>query len=406
MWTKPGLGMRVKKRPEQGRFEVPFWGFMFFLLGIFSLAGLNLTHKEEASRSEQEKLLEEIRNSPDPSELMVKVARLASPWVVNISSVQEREGIFSSQISESIGTGLIMTPDGHVLTNCHVISKLSGMGSTPKQQVFVTLSNGEKFKARVMGMDFLTDLGVLKIQAHSLIPARLGDSSKVQVGEWVIAVGNAFHFGGSVSHGIVSACRDTSEFDFRVVDIFEGGDCQYIEENLIQTDAPINPGNSGGPLVSMRGEVIGINTFIISKSGSSHGVGFAIPVNLAKIVFDEICRKGKVTYGYFGAEVADLMELSTLDRSSLHIEAQSGVLVTMIQPEGPAFRAGLSVEDVVEGINGEAIKSKREFAIKEARQQPGEWVVLQVKRGKESLSVKVKVGTRPDPSAFQGTAGK
>lgn len=277
------------------------------------------------------------------------------------------------QTAEARGSGFIIDADGTVVTNNHVVR-----GAT---SVTVTLDDGTTYPAKILGKDKRTDLAVLKITAKKPLPfIVLGDSDLAQPGSWVVAVGNPFGLGGSVTAGIVSA---------RNRDIGEG---PY--DSFIQVDAPINQGNSGGPLFTQDGRVVGVNTAIISPSGGSVGIGFAIPANTVKTVVAQLKKSGKVTRGYIGvqtqgisAAVAGAMRLpesATEDR---------GALVASVEPDAPAAKAGVQPGDAITAVNGKKVANPRELAIAVAAIPPGDTAVLSVVRDGKPQTVKVTVGT-------------
>src|SRR5919197_206208 len=234
----------------------------------------------------------------------------------------------------SLGSGFIITKDGYIVTNNHVVENAS--------DIKVSLSDKEEFDAKVIGRDPKTDLALIKIEAKKDLPtAPLGDSSKLRVGEWVIAIGNPFGLGHTVTAGIVSAKG-------RII-----GAGPY--DDFIQTDAPINPGNSGGPLFNMQGEMVGINTAIVS---SGQGIGFAIPINIAKPLIPQLEKTGKVTRGYLGVSIQSIApDLA----KALKLEDRQGALVAEVVPGGPAARAGIQQGDVIVAFNGKAVKDAHDL---------------------------------------------
>src|SRR5579884_1130322 len=234
----------------------------------------------------------------------------------------------------SLGSGVIVSREGYILTNNHVVD-----GAT---DIRVTLSDKRELKARLIGADAKTDIAVLKVDAAGLPFMVLGDSSKAQVGDFVLAIGNPFGLGGTVTMGIISA---TGRGNLGIEDY----------EDFIQTDAPINPGNSGGALVNDRGELIGINTAILSRSGGNQGVGFAVPIDLVRHVMTQLKEKGTVTRGRLGVY---FQELTPKLASALGVKASEGAVVTEILPDGPAAKAGLQKDDVIVAMNGKEVDGR------------------------------------------------
>ena len=231
-----------------------------------------------------------------------------------------------------MGSGVIVSPDGYIITNNHVVDGAS--------ELTVTLPDKREFKAKIVGTDPKTDLAVIKIDASNLPHVRWGDSSKLQVGEYVLAVGNPFGLNSTVTLGIVSALGRGHM-----------GITQY--EDFIQTDAAINPGNSGGALINTAGELVGINTAIVSQTGGYQGVGFAVPANMAKPVFESLVKNGKVVRGYLGVAIQDL----TQDLAkSFGVKQAKGALVSSVAEDSPAQRAGLKQGDVIVAYEGKPVE--------------------------------------------------
>jgi serine protease Do len=273
---------------------------------------------------------------------------------------------------QSLGSGVIVSPEGYVLTNNHVVE-----GAT---DVKVTLSDKRELKAQIIGTDPKTDVAVLKLEGSSFPAITLGDSSKVQVGDYALAIGNPFGVGQTVTMGIVSA---------------KGRGNLGIEdyEDFIQTDAPINPGNSGGALVNDRGELVGINTAILSHgSGGNEGIGFAIPVNLARDVMNQIMDHGKVTRGYLGIVIQPITPAMA---KALGEKEAKGVLVGDVSPKGPAQASGVERGDIILELNGKAINDNNELRNTIAMMQPGETVTLKVARNGNTRDISVKLGELP-----------
>ncbi|MBW8898211.1 MAG: DegQ family serine endoprotease [Massilia sp.] len=232
------------------------------------------------------------------------------------------------RVQRGVGSGFVISDDGFVLTNAHVVEGAD--------EVVVTLTDRREFKAKVLGSDTRSDVALLKVEARNLPSVRIGDSSKIRVGEWVIAIGSPFNLENTVTAGIISAkARDTGE---------------YLP--LIQSDVAVNPGNSGGPLINMRGEVIGINSQIATLSGAFNGISFAVPIDEVMRVADQIRKTGKVTRGRLGVQIS---EVTTDVAESLGLGRARGAEVAMVEPGGPADKAGVKVGDIILKFNGKDI---------------------------------------------------
>ncbi|WP_369407914.1 S1C family serine protease [Roseomonas rosulenta] len=312
------------------------------------------------------------RGLPDFADLAERVL----PAVVSIQ-VTSREGAAEprggpvergrrGQLVQGAGSGFIIEPSGIVVTNGHVVGNAT--------RVTVTTHDGTDYVARVIGADELTDLALLRITPRAPLAAvSLGVSGNMRVGQWVMAAGNPFGLGGSVTSGIISARgRDIGAGPF---------------DDFIQTDAPINPGNSGGPLFNMQGEVIGINTAIYSPSGASAGIGFAVPSDLARPVVEALIRGGRVDRGWLGVSVSDAEEQG---------RRQRGALIMGVERGSPAARAGLRQGDLVTALNGEAVTTSRALVRGVAILPPGETVRLTLQRAGRAQEIAVQIGRRPN----------
>ena len=273
---------------------------------------------------------------------------------------------------QSLGSGLIIASDGYILTNNHVIDNA--------EKVVVKLSSDDtKYSAKVIGKDPQLDIALIKIDATRLPTAELGDSDRLEVGEWVVAIGNPFGLDSTITSGIVSAKER------RI------GQGPY--DSFIQTDAKINPGNSGGPLINMRGEVVGINSTLFSETGENMGIGFAIPINMIKESLPQLKDKGKVTRGWMGVMVQrvtqDIAEFMGLDQTR-------GALVSEVVKDGPAARAGIKVGDLIIELNGKQIKDANDLPILVARTAPGEKIRVKILRDKRELTIPVQVENLED----------
>jgi serine protease Do len=273
--------------------------------------------------------------------------------------------------AQNAGTGVIVSSDGRILTNNHVVEGAD--------EITVQLADGRTFKAKKVGSDPRSDLAVIKIKATGLTPAKLGSSDTLKIGEWVVAAGNPFGLDNSITAGIVSA-KGRSIL----------GSGQY--EDFIQTDAAINPGNSGGPLVNLRGEVIGINTAIFSRSGGYMGIGFAIPVNMAKHVMESLIDSGKVVRGWLGVAIQPVTEEAA---RSFGYKSTDGALVGGVEDGTPAGKAGIRQGDIITQIDDLQIKNVNQLRNHIAALKPGTSVRIKLFRNGDTESVKVKIGELP-----------
>ena len=269
-----------------------------------------------------------------------------------------------------LGTGVIVSDDGYVLTNNHVVADAN--------EVEVKLMDKRTFRAEVVGTDDKTDLAILKIEASGLIPAILGDSDAIEVGEWVIAVGNPFGLEQTVTTGIVSA-KGRANLSI----------AEY--ENFIQTDAAINPGNSGGPLVNLKGEVIGINTAISTRTGGYMGIGFAIPSNMTRHVMDRIIDDGRVVRGWLGVLIQDL-DQNLAD--SFGYDGSEGVLISDVTKEGPAEKAGMRQGDIMLRYAGKKLRNSNQLKNAVAATTPGDHVEIAIFRNGMTKTMAVEIVER------------
>ncbi len=279
-----------------------------------------------------------------------------------------------------LGSGVIVSADGYILTNHHVVAQAT--------EIEVTLSDGRRFSGKIVGSDERTDLALVKIDATGLIPAVLGNSEAVEVGEWVLAVGSPFGLEQTVTAGIISA---KGRSDVGIADY----------EDFIQTDAAINPGNSGGPLVNMRAEVIGINTAIATRGAAGfQGVGFAIPSNMAKAVMEAILRHGRVERGYIGVTLQPLTE--ELSRS-FGYEGTKGALVADVVPDGPASKAGVQPGDIIVEFDGKSVEGVTQLRNMVAMTRPGTKVNIVVFREGRRVELRgVEIGQFPEDTPIRG----
>ncbi len=271
---------------------------------------------------------------------------------------------------EGMGSGVIVSKDGYILTNNHVVNGAD--------EILISLADGRELNAKVVGADPKTDLAVIKVDAKDLPAITFADSEKVEVGDRVLAIGNPFGIGQTVTSGMVSALgRATLGLDY---------------EDFIQTDAAINPGNSGGALVDVKGRLVGINTAILSRTGGFQGIGFAIPSSLAKNVMEQLVQHGKVARGYIGVSIQDISpELA----EAFKLQQRTGALVGDVNPGSPADKSGLRTGDVITKLNDKPIEDSRRLKLAVGGISPGSEVTLQINRDGKTQDLKVKVGEPP-----------
>ena len=279
--------------------------------------------------------------------------------------------------STALGSGFVIKENGTVITNNHVIQNAEG--------IFVKFTDGKEYEAELVGTDPVSDIAVLKIQSNKKFPAvKFANSNDSKVGDWVLAIGNPFGLGGTVTHGIISAINR---------DINMG---RY--DNFIQTDASINQGNSGGPLFNMDGEVLGINTAIFSNSGGSVGIGFAIPANFAKGVIDQLIEFGETKRGWLGVRI---QVVSKEIAESLGLKEPIGALVTDVSKKSPADKAGLKPGDVIIGFNGKKVSTMRDLPRLVGQAPVGKPASLKIWRNKKEISKSVVLGRLEDTAEFK-----
>ena len=303
--------------------------------------------------------------SINTSKAAVRHPRSNDPWFQFFFGDQE------NQPQAGLGSGVIISPDGYILTNNHVVEGAD--------EIDITLTDSRRARARVIGTDPETDLAILKVELDKLPVIVLGDSDALAVGDRVLAIGNPFGVGQTVTSGIVSALG-RSQLGINTF------------ENFIQTDAAINPGNSGGALVDVNGNLMGINTAIYSRSGGSMGIGFAIPVSTAKMVLDGIVKDGQVTRGWIGVEPS---ELSPELAETMGVKASEGVIITGVLQDGPAAQAGLRPGDVIVGVGQKKIASVPALLSTVAALKPGEKAPFEVQRGGRMVELEITPGLRP-----------
>lgn len=400
--------MAEKKMNRKGRKVL----FIFIIIGavllgliLYNADGFNLiknTYRRVIHRETVKNTIREEKGGKTYSvavpDNFAELTKLVGPTVVNIRTVktvkrgnafrQFRESPFDKEDpfydffdhffgrdrqrnfkQRSLGSGFIIDKAGYIITNNHVVEDTD--------EISVILKNEEVFDAKIVGRDINTDLALIKIEPGKDLPvAQIGDSEKLKVGEWVMAIGSPFGLTHTVTAGIVSAKG-------RII-----GSGLY--DDFIQTDASINPGNSGGPLINMKGEVVGINTMIIA---GGHGIGFAIPINLAKGIVDQLKEYGDVTRGWLGITVQDLPEELA---DYFGIEDKEGALVTDVIEGDPADEAGIQKKDIIIKVDGKPIESSRSLLRKIAAMDVGEVVEIKMLREGKTKTFSVKIGKRPD----------
>jgi S1-C subfamily serine protease len=309
------------------------------------------------------------------------VARKVSPAVVAVEAVKQAPARGSSSKSRSVdesGSGVLIRiarhPGVYVLTNNHVIQQASA------EHITVSLSDNRILRPAKVWADPESDVAIMRLDAADLPTAALGDSDRVRVGQWVLAIGSPFGLNQTVTHGIISA-RERGQVSL--------GNTIRIKD-FLQTDAAINPGSSGGPLVNLDGEVIGVNTAIASHSGSNSGVAFSIPINLVKRVIDQLLDKGSVARGYLGLQVAQSFEPA--DATRLGLNRVQGALIDTVYPDTPAAAAGLKARDVVLEVNGETVRNENHFINFISGLPVGSRVRLNVWRDRRAMMLEAVIG--------------
>jgi len=333
-----------------------------------------------------------------PGVVHIRVSGLADPQA-RIDIEQRLRAYFGDRLSDeeieellrrhfeapaSSGSGIVLDREGHILTNNHVVGG--------RAKILVRLHDEREYVATLVGADRKSDLAVIKINAPDLHPLEFGDSDKMEVGDWVLAVGAPFGLTQSVTHGIVSAKGRGDMLNIPI-----------LYQDFLQTDAAINPGNSGGPLVNLRGEVIGVNT-AISTNGESYnlGVAFTIPSNMAARIARQLVARGEVARGWLGISMA---ELTDKDVGLFSLQGKRGVMVNVVYQESPARQAGLQCEDIIVTVTGKPVNSMRELRAEVADLLPGERAALKVIRDKRELAIDVRLGKQPeDVSVFVSRA--
>ena len=305
-----------------------------------------------------------------------RVARVAEAVLPSVVQIDVDIDAADELLTDGNGSGVVYRSDGLILTNNHVVAGAAG--------VTVVFSDGAREVAEVVGTDPLSDLAVLRVEQEGLTAISVADSSELQIGELAVAVGSPFGLEGSVTAGVVSALS-------RRVDV-DGPDGPVSLYNSIQTDAPINPGNSGGPLVDGKGRLIGLNSAILTTGATAGnaGVGFAIPVNIAVEVAEELIAGGQVRYPFLGVTGLDLTP-----QIAERVGVDRGALIDLVEPDTPAAQAGLQVDDVVVAVDGEPVDGMDDLVLAIRRAEVGETVVLRYRRGGVEREAEVTLTERP-----------
>jgi serine protease Do len=358
---------------------------MGVIIGVVLTTGFNLDSKSLADQSEPKTIYTENSEEMDPQQTatssnfspmrgFVDIAKKVKPAIVTVYTTtnvtvpenpwhrffrgfgEEYEGRQREVPQPGLGSGIIVSDDGYILTNHHVIKDVD--------ELRVQLSDEQEYEAEVIGTDPETEVALIKIEANGLTKAILGDSDKLEVGEWVLAIGSPLELNFSVTAGIVSALS-------RDIDIIRTG--SYAIENFIQTDAAINPGNSGGALVNARGEVIGINTAIKTPTGTNIGYGFAVPINMAKTVMDDFIKYGEVRRGYIGVQIESVTPTAA---EGLGLDKPRGVYISSVLPGKAADKAGIKPGDVILEVEGIEVNKPNQLQAKVGSYNPGDEITL------------------------------
>ena len=343
--------------------------------------------KEQTQQTSQEDLKKYTKNAVETQDAFVQVHKNTKDSIVNIRTKKTvvvntynpleellfgRSGGEEKRESGALGSGFVVSEDGYIVTNNHVVSNAD--------EIFVKFSDGREYKTKLIGTSPEVDIAVLKIESNEKFkPLEFSDSDKVEIGQWSIAFGNPMGLNDSMTVGVVSASGRSS---LGIEEI----------ENFIPTDAAINQGNSGGPLIDINGKVIGVNTAILSTSGGSVGLGFAIPSNLVSVVKDSIISTGKFEKPYIGVY---LNNLDSEKIKALNIKSTNGVLIAKVIENGPAAKAGMQANDVVVAVNGKSVNSAGAFIGELAAKKIGETVELSIIRNSQTLKIRVPLEEVP-----------
>jgi len=382
--------------------------FVGIIIGVIIVSNLDFTDYSfaESEQSNKTNFLESttpisksILNLKETGNTFTQIAKLVNPTVVSIqtetrhkTSRQNRNRFYRffdgnphEQIpSVGLGSGVIVDKNGYILTNHHVIENAD--------KIEVNLNDRRTFRAKVIGVDPYTDLAVIKIDGEDLPVAYLGNSDNIDVGEWVLAIGNPLGLNSTVTAGIVSALGR----DINIVgNNLSLDDRRYSIETFIQTDAAINPGNSGGALVNLGGEVIGIDTAIATRGGSGSyiGYGFAIPLHLAKNVMNDVIAYGRVRRGWIGVSIRPVDQT---DAKAFGLDNAKGVLITGLVRGSAAEKAKLQEEDIILQIEGQTVNNPNEIQAVVAQRQPGDIITLNIVRDNKEMVIKIELKERDD----------
>jgi serine protease Do len=383
------------------------WGGLFIVVGIILgfliavrldvLPKLGASYEEYASPYQIEDAMIKVAKDVGQAVVSISTVHISKPRIRRFQFGSPFEGTpfeddlfrrffedFFGEIPRKqmgLGSGVIIDKDGYILTNEHVVEGAD--------KITVTLPDGREYSGEVKGADPRSDLAIIKIKANGLPVAKLGDSNDVKIGQWVLAIGNPFGFmlhnpEPTVTTGVISALH-------RALPRTTSRDRDY--NDLIQTDAAINPGNSGGPLVNLKGEVIGINVAIFSTTGGYQGVGFAIPINVAKRIVDSLIEGKKILYGWLGVSVQDLNE----DLAKyFNLDKKEGVIVSNVFEGSPAEKAGIRSGDIIFSFAGKKIRSVRELVRLVGTTEVGRKVEIEILRDNKKKTLQIEIGERPE----------
>ncbi len=377
-----------------------------FVAGIGLASGLELTAGTHATPFQITPSAEEVRPVGELSEAFISISEAVTPAVVNIQATrraaagqrgQRQPGIpeefreffgippgggggGGGQPQQAGGTGFIVSDDGFIITNNHVIQGA--------EQITVTLQDRREFAAEVVGRDPSTDIAVIRIDGSGLPTTRIGNSDNTRVGEWVLAIGSPLGLQNTVTAGIISAKDRT----INIIGQGLGEQAQWAIEGFLQTDAAINPGNSGGPLVNLRGEVVGVNTAIASQTGRSEGYGFAVPIDLAQRVANDLIAHGRFRRPVLGVQT---QSVTSEDAEIYQLPSISGAWVAGFPDDSPAREAGVEIEDVIVGVDGREVSTSSGLQRAIAARDPGETVTLNVIRHGDRRDIRVRLSEIP-----------